>query len=191
MAQRKQAEAEFAKLMNGYNVWTKKWQDVRYCPNCRKPIFMVKRAQGEEEQATIVDYLLVISGRVHWVEVKGKGDQHRLSFSDISERQVEFMNSWSDAKVPCWIFISLGDGTRAPKGRKVWLIPWSVWLDTWDLCHYAGMKSIPWLPTNRKADLYNMTEEFPLYELTWEGGEWTIPETHPLYPDVAYLEPLY
>ena len=191
MAQRKQAEVDFTQLCARYNIWRKKWQDVRNCPWCRKPIFITKRQDGfEEAPASIVDYLCIIEGRVHWVECKGKGDHNRLPLNEISFEQNMFMNTWSGNNVPCWLYVTLGDGRRAPVGRKAWLIEWDFWYRFQYSVEQAGMKSIPWIATGRKADIYNMTDGCDGYELRWVEGGWQIPVTHPIWPVIENLEPI-
>lgn len=188
----KQAEADFIKMASRYNIWAHKWQDVRYCPNCRKPIFMTKRMEGEDDQkASIVDYIIVTGNVLHWVECKGKGNHNRLPFKEIEPHQRRFMDSWMEKDVDCWLFVTLGNGKRAPAGRKAWFIPWGAYKYTEEKAVVeAGQKSFSWIPTKFKADVFDMTE-FDRYELHWVEGGWSIPFDHPFYPHVEDLEPLY
>jgi penicillin-binding protein-related factor A (putative recombinase) len=176
----KQAEADFAKLCARYNIWCHKWTDVRYCPNCHKPIFVTKRTDQQdndpETQQSIVDYLIFTGSQPHWVECKGKGGDTRLALSDINPKQRNFLSSWDDKGVPVWLFVTLGDGA-APRKRSAWLIPWSMFIfieETW--C--SDMKSIPWQVTGRKTDIISMEDSFEYYELAWDNGGWIFPNSH-------------
>jgi len=196
MAARKQAEADFAKLCKRHNIWAHKWKDVMHCPNCRRPIFMTKHTdagdkRSEEEQESIVDYLIFTTRGAAWVECKGVGGHTRLPLKEISQKQRNFLRGFEARGVPCWLFITLGDG-RAPKGRKAWLIPWETWtFQEEDLFVHYDMKSVPWMATGRKADVFNMSGCFPSYEMEWNDGGWTIPESHPITYCIADLPELF
>lgn len=184
MSKPKHAEGEFKTMMTLYRVWIHKWQDVRNCPHCHRAIFMTDRSEGEKDEASIVDYQLIIDLKVHWVEVKGKPDRHRLPFKEFAKKQVNFLDSWSKAYAPCWVFVSLGTG-RIPN-RKAWLIWWETFRNVAKDCKKEGMKSIPWQETGRLADVYNMTDVFEKYELIWRAGTgWIFPDNHPM---LNYLE---
>jgi hypothetical protein len=191
---KKQAESDFARLCSTNNIWCHKWTDVMYCPGCHRPIFMTQHTDQKdtgEVQQSIVDYLIFTGKQPHWVECKGKGGDTRLTLTDINPKQRAFLNDWSNREVPCWLFVTLGDGA-APKHRSAWLIPWDMFVfqeSTW--CQ--EMKSIPWHVTGRKNDIVNMEDMFERYELLWNEGGWTFPVFHimrALY-HVDLLPPLY
>jgi penicillin-binding protein-related factor A (putative recombinase) len=192
---RKIAESDFAEMCARHNIWCHKWQDVRYCPNCRKPIFITKRTDNmdsqrpNEVQESIVDYLIFTGGIPHWVECKGTNGQTRLRIDDINPKQVNFLNSWIDRGVRCWLFVTLGDG-RAPNSRHAYLIDWNAWLDTARACQEWDQISLPWMETGRKGDYYNLYDSFRSYFLDWDKG-WVIPSDHPIYKLVEGLPKLY
>lgn len=184
---RKQAEAEFARMCKRLGIWAHKWMDVRVCPRCRLPLFVTNRDDGQEEMGNIVDYLIFIGSQVSWVEVKGMPGHTRLPFSEISDKQRDFLDSFTSRHIRCFLFISLGDG-RAPVGRKSWLVEWEHYLSTERNAVFCGQKSLNWIENNRTADRYTM-QDLTAWELTWIQGGWTIPEDHPLYLEISKLTP--
>lgn len=171
MPPNKKMENEYAKLAKTHNWWAHKWSDARRCPHCNELIF-----PNNTEEETIVDYLTFIDNHPIWVEVKGKPGHTRIPFKEISSRQRSFLNSFTERQVLCLLFIGLGPG-KAPIERKAWLMTWQGWLSVEYKARKAGMKSLPWEPTNRKADVYSM-EVFKTYELRWLEG-WELPAAHP------------
>lgn len=198
----KVAEADFAKMCARLNIWCHKWSNIRVCPSCGFKIFKRLSAEEdmrpEESRETIVDYLIFLGSYPSWVECKGQPGQERLPFKDIDPKQRNFLNSWTDRKVSSMLFLTLGNGRPAPKGRKAWLFPWWHWLSFEQEWIADGMKSIPWAPTKFKADTYTLSDEvYKDYELVWDYGGWMIPETHILVMfykatvDILHMPPLY
>lgn len=183
----KQAEADFARLCSTNNIWCHKWTDVMYCPNCHRPIFMTQhtdqRDQGPHQQS-IVDYLIFTGSQPHWVECKGKGGDIRFDFADLSEKQRDFLNSWTDRGVPCWLFLTMGEG-KAPVGRRAWMIPWEYYLVTEEDI-VRDRKSLSFVAAS--IELRN-------FELEWgeRGVGWTFPHTHLMKQSyhIDLLPPLY
>lgn len=200
----KQAEREFANMCGRMNIWCKKWEDVRYCPNsvicekcghkqrCGKLIYMTDRDQAVEHES-IVDYIIFVGSHVMWVECKGAPGQTRFAFNELTEKQYSFLRDFRyGRKVTAAIFVTLG--TQIPD-RYAWLIPIQEWdkeIETLEAT--TKMKSIPYLATNRKADKANMKDLFPKYELQWiQNTGWVISPTHQLaiaIPEVLSLPPL-
>ena len=180
----KQAEADFKSLCTRNNIWAKKWDDVRHCPHCHRLIFMTQRVNDqdllrqEEEQESIVDYLIFTGNTPHWVECKGMGGSTRLALSDIKPKQRNFLQSWTDKGVECWLFVTLGDG-RAPRGRKAWLIPWSSFrVVEMEICEPHNLKSLLWRSPAGPNQEHSMSELFKREELVWKDSNWAFPETH-------------
>lgn len=189
----KQAESDFASLCARYNIWCHKWRDVSYCPNCHKPIFMTQHTDQKDtgdNQQSIVDYLIFTRGTPHWVECKGKGGDTRFDFADLNSKQRNFLNSWGDRGVQCWLFLTLGDG-KAPYGRKAWMIPWDNYLLVESYIESHGRKSIPWKWPSIEHPV-NTTDAFKHWELIWDTGGWSFPSTHQMKSIyVVNLPPLY
>jgi penicillin-binding protein-related factor A (putative recombinase) len=168
------------------NIWAKKWQDVRYCPYCKRPIFITNRTEGqnnipEEEKESIIDYLIFTGYLPHWVECKGRPGQMRLPYKEISQKQRNFLNSWTERGVSCWLFILLGKG-RAPTGKFAWLIPWGVFSYDEDNIH-ADDKSL---------SIDDMHTDYGKYELVWVPKTgFTVPLGHIFYDFCRDLPPLW
>jgi len=183
----KTAESEFATLCARYNIWCHKWGDVRFCPNCRSPIFPKRISQQDkrpvEDQESIVDYLIFIADRPVWVECKGKHNTTSWPFSDLDIRQENFLDSWWLRGVNSAIFLSFGPG-KIPD-RSAWLLPYI------DFAHFR----LEVLGTNRKSFSYTFAKEKLIeYELVWERGGWSIPPEcwiAKTFPNVLELHPLF
>ena len=191
----KQAETEFARMCARMNIWCHKWQDVRYCPNCRKPIFQKRTSENDErpreQQESIVDYLIFVDNIPIWVECKGKGGETRFAFRDLNQQQRNFLDSWVKRGTPCYLFITLGDG-KAPKGRNAWLIDYAFWYERERAYVLNGMKSLPWMYAGRKGDYFDFGD-FDSYKLAWDSG-WMISKDHALaykYPGIFSLPSLF
>lgn len=162
--QKKQSEADFAKIMGYLNVdtngyfWSHKWADMRYCPHCRTLLY-----KTEDN----VDYT-IIGGNIAGL-VECKQDNERFSFANeeagIRPKQREFLNEWSKQNRPCFLFLELGNG-NAPKARHAWLIPWVHWLIFESKLEERGMKSLPWTVTKRSNE-FNAISLLGEYELDW------------------------
>jgi hypothetical protein len=183
----KQSESDFATLCGKNNIWCHKWRDVMYCPNCHRPIFMTQHTDQRDQSATpqsIVDYLIFTGKVAHWVECKGKGGDVRFDFADLNPKQRSFLNDWSDKGVPCWLFLTFGEG-KAPNGRKAWMIPWEYYLVV-ESDIAKDRKSLSWVAA---------TVELKHFELEWgeRGVGWVFPHTHLMKQiyHVDLLPPLY
>ena len=176
---RKQAETEYTRMCTRYGIWNHKFQDVRYCPYCQKPIFQTKRESNISEDESIVDYISFVGHEGIWTECKGAPGHTRLPFAETSEKQRSFMNDFTDRGTRCFLFVTLGNG-RVPTGRKAWWILWEYYLNTERNAILYGQKSLNWILNNRSADRYTMQDLY-LWELQWVEGGWSIPEIHPMY----------
>ena len=125
MATKKKAELEFKAMCNLFNIWAHKWPDLRFCPNCRKPIYTVKEETPGE---VIVDFLIYFGNISAWVECKGAPGHTTMPFVEVTEKQKAFMTSWIDKDVLAFLFLTLGSG-HPPKERFAWLVPWAEYLN--------------------------------------------------------------
>jgi len=184
----KQAERELVTMANSYNWWIHKWSDVRICTNkvkceecgheqiCKGRIFMTDRDQQDLDE-TIVDYLAFFQHYPVWIEVKGKPGKTRIPFTDLTEKQNDFLTSFYGRGVASFVFVTLG--TQIPD-RYAWLISIQVWNQFVEQAFSEGMKSFPYKPTSRKADIYSM-EVFQQWTLDWKPNQgWRLPKTHPI-----------
>lgn len=188
----KESESEFARMCAKLNIWCKKWQDVRYCPNCRKPIFMTRRTDVHDTEQTesIVDYLIFMGAVPMWVECKGKPGHARFPLGEITVKQAQFQLSWIERGVKTSLFVSFGPG-RAPAGRGAWWIDWIAWRSAAKLLLQHNQKSLPWNPEMLLPREVLSMDSFSAWQLTWQDGGWTVPHGHPYYQLVAELPSLY
>lgn len=181
----KESEAEFRKMCRKLNIWCHKWGDVRVCPRCGTKLFTSREDVPNE---SIIDYLMFIGDTPAWVECKGLPGHTLLPFSEIKEKQRNFLNSWMDRGVWTFLYLSLGTG-NAPKGRKAWLIPWARYIE--EEGKVIGRVSLPWQTSGNQPGLAQI---FWQWELLWQNGGWTIPMTSPLvylFPKILSLPSLY
>jgi len=181
----KQAEVECRNMLSELHVWIHKWADVRMCPNCHKPIFQSREDVSGE---TIVDFLAFFGNVPAWIECKGMPGHNTLPFSEITEKQRNFLTSWTDRGVLAFLFVTLGTG-RVPKDRQAWLIPWKIYLETEK--SYSLRKSWPWRPT---GDFKGFNQLFWDCELLWDAGGWHIPGSSlvvAMIPNIFNLPSLY
>ena len=167
---RKQAEREFATLCAHYHIWAHKWRDVSRCPHCGKLLFVTKRNTSGE---SIVDYLAFINDLPIWVECKGGLSTNRFDFADLKEHQRRFMNSWTQRKVGCWLFLLMGS-EKAPN-REAWLIPWSLYTVAENALFLRGKKSF---------SMEDMESFFYYCKLVWHDGQWIIPTPASAFTDM-------
>lgn len=181
----KEAEREFKTLCNRHNIWAHKWTDVRFCPNCRKPIF---QSREDVEGESIIDYLCFVKSTPVWVECKGKPGHNLLPHNEISEKQRDFLSSWTDRSVWTFLFVTLGKG-RAPTGRFAWLIPWRYYLEKEEINAYYRKS---WT-VEESMNEPGMRQVFWQYQLAWDGGGWEIPQSSSIvniFPSILSLPPL-
>ena len=180
-------EDEFRKFCNALNVRFEKKPDMRKCWRCGAPAFQ-KRTDDEEEtnrEGEIVtpgpkpsrpDFLMLIHGRYAWVECKSGHDSFAWASDEnhggkgIRTGQRLWLNREREDGIPCFLFISLGDG-RAPEGRDAYMITWVRWLEVEKDLIKEDMKSISWMRNTRKTSIFNMRDEFDYtYRLKWKAN---------------------
>jgi hypothetical protein len=185
----KDAETEFARLCSTYNIWAHKWRNVYTCYKCGTPIFDKLTSQldkrPDKQRETVVDYLTFIERDPVWVECKGKRGTTSWAFSDMDQKQRNFLDAFYKRGVPTSVFILIGSGV-APLGRGAWWIPWYEFKMN---CNYLlldrGVKSISYAYA---------CDVFQGYRLEWDVGGWTIPKECWIaqsYPNVLHLPPLF
>lgn len=177
MPARKVSEHDFGVLIRSLGGDYKKFADARYCPFCKKLLYKVDELPYDGQG--------VINGWAFPIEVKAAD----LSFdlSDLKGHQRAGLSEWQlRHKRPAWLGLQMGTQPVNTKGlfpRRLWLIPWTHWLDIEHDIANIGMMSLPYSPdaTNRHAFIDNHVTAVELlkdYELKRVLGMWKLPMKH-------------
>ncbi|KPK19761.1 MAG: hypothetical protein AMJ70_08545 [Dehalococcoidia bacterium SG8_51_3] len=176
---RKRAEADLAKFIHDIGWDWKKFEDRRYCPNCRALLYRVDDRP--------YDGMATVNGIAIPIEVKAS--KLNFAFSELKKHQEDGMLEWQEKHnryKGCWIFLQMGDqkpNSKQPNRRRCWLITLNAFLDIRTLCSMMETQTLPYSEetTNRKKlkDLQiSATTLLGKWELKWIPGGWSLPREH-------------
>ncbi len=111
------------------------------------------------------------------LEMVNEKENGRFYFRDISKAQRESLDRWAfgfngDAFI--------GIGTTGGKWRRLWIVPWKVWVEAEKSVMSSGGKGMPVYSTKGLG----IMDLFKYFELKWIGTgqdcHWSLPDWHPM-----------
>jgi hypothetical protein len=170
--------------------WSQKLEtDTQVCPMCHHKINPRHKGLSDFQFDMRREEGLPLS-----FKVEAKDGDLRFKPEDISDDQLRFIADWeiqTNGKALIWIVMGTHKaGSKHPFARRVWLIPFDVFMATvYRVERETGRR---YLPLNieaanaenmrTKSDEYTIEKLFADYVMDWQGyGTWRPNPTHPIW----------